>query len=129
MFRFDPEEEVLTTETINKNLVSAEGDLGEARFRLRTSTHVVVDVEANAACVLVLSDAFYPGWTAHIDRDPAQVFPAYHAFRAIVIPKGAHRVEFRYAPRSFNVGLGVALAAIALSIAGSAWFIVGRSRS
>ena len=33
-----------------------------------------------------------------------KILRANHFFRAVVLPKGAHRVEFRYEPWSFKLG-------------------------
>ena len=90
--------------------------LGETKLIARTSNSVIVDVETNETCALVLSDAYYPGWRAEIDGEATQIFPAYHAFRGIIVPAGAHRVEFKYEPRVFQTGLLISLAAIAASI-------------
>ncbi|HEY9721564.1 MAG TPA: YfhO family protein [Oscillatoriaceae cyanobacterium] len=59
---------------------------------------------------LILTDAFYPGWQARVDGAPATIYPADVAFRGVYLPAGRHRVDFRYAPRSFRLGLWVSLA-------------------
>jgi uncharacterized membrane protein YfhO len=55
--------------------------------------------------VLVLGDAYYPGWRAFVGSQETEVFPANYAFRGITLPPGDHRVEFRYQPDSFGMGL------------------------
>lgn len=123
---FDPEREVLTTAAVAQIPGTQSGDLGNTKLVSRTSNAVVVDVEASRPCALVLSDAYYPGWQARIDGEPVEIFPAYHAFRGVVIPAGAHRVEFEYQPGSFHVGLMFSLAAMAVSIVGCAVIIARR---
>jgi hypothetical protein len=56
---------------------------------------------------LVLSDVFYPGWTATIDDQSAQVYPANFAFRAVLVPPGEHRVTFTFEPATWRVGLAI----------------------
>ncbi|MEA3366039.1 MAG: YfhO family protein, partial [Candidatus Hydrogenedentes bacterium] len=82
-------------------------DLGPAEVLERTATHVRIQASSEADCVLVLADAYYPGWKATIDGERVEVFPVNHAFRGILMPAGEHRIEFRYAPASFEVGLTI----------------------
>jgi hypothetical protein len=64
--------------------------------------------------VLVFTDAFYPGWEATLDGEPARLLRANTAFRAVAVPPGEHRVEMRYRPPAFFAGIllsGAVLAA------------------
>ncbi len=74
------------------------------RVRLRSS--------GAEAGVVVLTDAWYPGWIAELDGAPARVLRANALFRAVAVPAGEHVVEFRYEPRGFRSGVGLALAFI-----------------
>ncbi len=56
---------------------------------------------------LLLTDAFYPGWTATIDDAPAPILRANLMFRAVWLPEGEHRIEFRYAPLAVTIGLWI----------------------
>lgn len=72
-------------------------DLGTATLRSRQPEHVVIDVEASTdGAVLVLTDAYYTGWKATLDGEPVEILPANHAVRGVMIPRGKHRVEFKY---------------------------------
>jgi hypothetical protein len=59
---------------------------------------ITVEVDAPAPGVLVLNEAFYPGWTAAVDGRPARLFRAHYHLRAVVVPAGRVRVDFRYRP-------------------------------
>ncbi len=67
---------------------------------------------------LVASEAWYPGWRAEIDGDPVKLYRADHAFRAIRVPKGEHRVRMSYRPVSLMIGALVSLAAVITVLAG-----------
>tara|TARA_B110000438_G_scaffold64034_1_gene64586 strand:- start:243 stop:3293 length:3051 start_codon:yes stop_codon:yes gene_type:complete len=55
--------------------------------------------------ILVLTDVFYPGWSATIDGNPAKIFKANGLVRSVFVPSGEHFVEFEYVPNSLTFGL------------------------
>jgi hypothetical protein len=104
---------------------------GEARIIEYTPGRVVVDATAPpGGGLLVLTDQFYPGWTATIDGQPAAIHRADYLFRGVLLPAGSHRVEFVYWPASFRIGATVsALALVAivlLAVAGRARYPLSR---
>jgi hypothetical protein len=71
-------------------------EYGSRRVRLR--------VEAPRDCWLVLSDTWYPGWSATLDGNDVPIHRANVAGRAVRMPAGAHEVVFRYTARSLRRG-------------------------
>jgi hypothetical protein len=78
---------------------------------------VAIDVRTDAAGWLVLTDTYFPGWQATVDGQPRAIARADHAFRAVEVPAGRSRVEFRYRPRALRAGIAVTLAAAGVTIA------------
>lgn len=114
---YDPLKEVVTDRAPRGNLPEASSaDLGSVEVTDYGYTSVRLRAQANTDCVLVLADAFFPGWHAYIDGDRAEVFPAYYAFRGVLIPAGDHNIEFRYEPWTFRVGLWVSVATLVGSL-------------
>jgi Bacterial membrane protein YfhO len=66
---------------------------------------VTIQTAASEDGILVLADSYYPGWKAFVDGKETKIFKANHFFRAVVSPKGNHRIEFRYEPWSFRLGI------------------------
>jgi len=77
---------------------------------------MTVRVHAAAPALLIVSDAFYPGWRAWVDGRAAPIFPAHILFRGVFVPAGEHVVTFRYQPAGFRVGVNVSLAAAVIAL-------------
>jgi len=73
---------------------------------------VTVRVETDAAGLLVLSDAYYPGWQATVDGEPATIHQTNAALRGVFIPKGTHQVQFQFRPAILRTGLILAGASV-----------------
>lgn len=84
----------------------------------RSNDLVTIHVEHDAPGVLILADAWYPGWDAAIDGADAPTFPVDGALRGVLVPEGAHTVTFQYQPQSLLVGIFASLVAAALALAG-----------
>jgi hypothetical protein len=70
---------------------------------------VELQATLSAAGWVVLSDTFYPGWTASIDGASTPIHPADLLFRAVFVPAGTHRIVFRYEPFALRLGLGISV--------------------
>jgi hypothetical protein len=58
---------------------------------------VRIDVETSEPAVLILADAFEPGWTARIEGgESLEIFRANGLVRAVVVPPGRSQVLFHY---------------------------------
>ncbi|MCE5239430.1 YfhO family protein [bacterium] len=62
--------------------------------------------------VLVVSQAWYPGWRASVDGKPAPLLRANYAFCAVPVPAGQHHVRLVFAPPLWRLGLLLALAGL-----------------
>ena len=66
--------------------------------------------------IVVLSDEFYPGWTATVDGRSAPILRVDEALRGIKVGPGPHTIVYRYQPRWFPDGLAVTALAIAVAL-------------
>jgi hypothetical protein len=59
-----------------------------------------IDLEARVdhRSLLVLADAWYPGWTARVDGRSQPIFKVNYLFRGIFVEPGEHQVAFDYEP-------------------------------
>lgn len=68
--------------------------------------HIEAQTQSRSPQMLVLSDNYYPvGWTAYLDGAEVKTFRANFCFRAVAVPAGAHRVEFRMKSSAFSTGV------------------------
>jgi hypothetical protein len=71
-----------------------------------TPHRIDLTVNAEAPCLLVLSEVFYPaGWTARIDGNPTEILKTNYVLRSVVAPRGKHEITFEFRPESFTTGL------------------------
>ena len=74
------------------------------------------DVNSGKGGVLVFSEIYYPGWTATIDGEPAELGRVDYILRALRVEPGKHQVELAFFPKSVNMTETVAYVAFALLI-------------
>lgn len=77
---------------------------------------VAWQVQTGEPGLLVVSDAYYPDWDVTVDGQEAELLRANVAFRAVAVPEGDHRVEFRYEPQSVRYGLVISLVSRAVAL-------------
>ncbi|MDE7118337.1 MAG: YfhO family protein, partial [Bacteroidaceae bacterium] len=87
------------------------------------SDEATYEVESAKGGLVVFSEVYYPGWTATIDGQPAQVGRANYVLRALNVPAGKHEVVFTFAPQSIDatetiayVALGILLLLIVVAV-------------
>ncbi len=92
---------------------------GTAHIVTDDSTRIEIEARLEGPGLLVLADAFYPGWRASVDGEPRQILPTNHLFRGVVLEAGRHTVALESQPRTLAVGAAGSLVGVAL-IAGLA---------
>lgn len=114
-FLLDPgaERDAVVVLAEGPSLAGSPGFAGTSRVLDWRPDELRLEVEATSDAVLVLVEAYDPGWIAAIDGQAARVHRANFGFRAVAIPSGQHSVSLRYRPRAVSVGLAVSAVALA----------------
>lgn len=92
---------------------------GEVEITSYGPESVTLHVTTDAPGLLILTDAYYPGWEAAIDGEPAAVLKADGMFRGIFVDVGEHQVTMQFRPRSVRLGawltaIGIGLVVVAI---------------
>ena len=74
--------------------------------------NVDIEVEAGAPSLVVVAQTWYHDWRAEVDGKPARLLRANHAFQAVEVPEGRHRVQLIYRDRAFEIGAVISLLAL-----------------
>ncbi|MFN8490724.1 MAG: YfhO family protein [Caldilineaceae bacterium] len=77
----------------------------QAQLVAYTPESVKIQTRNATRALLVLSDSFYPGWSATLDGEATPIYPTNYLFRGVALPPGEHTVVFAYQPASWQRGL------------------------
>lgn len=72
------------------------------------------ELESAKGGVVVLSEIYYPGWTATLDGNPIEVGRADYVLRAVKVPAGKHVLEMAFQPSSITTTETIAWIALVL---------------
>jgi hypothetical protein len=90
------------------------GDAEKVTVSYPDPQHVVLDAVLEQPGLVVLADIYYPGWHLTIDGVEAPIYRANRMMRGAAMPAGRHHLVYTYSPRSFALGGGITLLAMAV---------------
>ncbi len=77
---------------------------------------VALDSDLSDPGYVVLVEGHGPGWRVALNGTEQPLLRANVGFRAVAVPRGPHRIEFFYRPRTLVVGAGISASTLALAI-------------
>jgi uncharacterized membrane protein YfhO len=87
--------------------------------------HITYQARAFRDRLAVFSEIYYPkGWQAYLDGKEVEHICADYILRAMVIPAGDHKIEFKFDPTSVRVGKIIAAVASTLILLALIAFVV-----
>jgi hypothetical protein len=118
---FDPARTALLESDPGLALPAAPGTpVWKADIRDYSNNAILLDVQTDRDGLLVLSEMYYPGWTARVDGMETPVHRTDYNLRGVFVPRGSHHVEVRFQPRTVTRGAWISLASLLLCGAGIA---------
>ena len=96
--------EAVADKKFEQTLGQSKQQTGEATVALTSykPNHLTYDVKSSTGGIVVFSEVYYPGWTATIDGNPAEVGRVDYVLRGIQMPAGSHKVEMMFYPKSVD---------------------------
>jgi uncharacterized membrane protein YfhO len=88
------------------------GLAGPAQILHTENDRQVIETRTTRAGLLVVTDAWAPGWHARLGGKELKVQRVDYLFRGVVVPPGTHIVEFTYRPLSWRIGWIISLVAL-----------------
>lgn len=107
----DPANEVVVREKVATDLGSYNfGKDSTSSIRLLSYDPELMVYESNnsKAGMAVFSEVYYPeNWKAYIDNEEQEVLRANYVLRALKIPAGKHKIEFKYVDEKYHSSAGI----------------------
>lgn len=101
---FNPREVVYLSAEARAH-VTVQGPTEAQVFDARFSTRALeFEVEAKTASLVVIAQSFYHPWQARVNGQATRILRANHAFQALEVPAGRHRVSLVYYDYRFVLG-------------------------
>ena len=78
-----------------------------AIIQLVENKNDIILYESNSATnqFAVFSEVYYTaGWNAFIDGKKTEIVKTNYALRGLAVPAGKHKIEFRFEPKSYELG-------------------------
>jgi hypothetical protein len=73
--------------------------------------NISIEAEATGNNLLYVSETYYPaGWKAYVDSQETEIYKTDYLFRSIVVPKGKHKIEFKFEPQTYYTGKKITMA-------------------
>ena len=73
--------------------------------------HLVYEASTKTPQLAIFSEVYYPkGWNAYINGKPAEYFRADYVLRAMILPPGNNKIEFKFEPKVIQTGSTISLA-------------------
>lgn len=111
---FDPSKTAIVDKRFNKELEGLKINFDStASIKLvdYRANRLQYDTRSKSEQLAVFSEIYYDkGWKAFIDGKPAPHFRVNYVLRAMRIPSGEHKIEFRFEPVTYYTGEKIALA-------------------
>lgn len=121
---YSPRGAVVLPESARSAITAAAAPDARAVISRFTPHEIALETESASPAIASISVTWYPCWKATIDGEETTLWPANHAFMALELPAGRHRVKLTYEDTHFEIGRAISCTSLLASV-----FFVLRARS
>jgi len=119
----------LVENEIDLNSSGMRANIDSARITYFGQSEIRVDVNARERSLLVLGEAWYPGWNARVENQKLSVFPVNVWQRGVLVPAGKYELVIFYSSNYFPWGLCLSIITLfGLSFVGLRKRVLNRAR-
>jgi hypothetical protein len=113
---FNPRQTVLLPTSIRRVITVSNAALATLGATTFANASILVDVDTPAPALVMIAQSYDPKWKATVDGETVPLLRANHAFQALQVPTGKHRVQLVYTDSKFLAGIGVSGASLLLCL-------------
>ena len=110
--------EIKDTEPLDNNIESRFVKLQEINkienANFDNPNFIKLDINVKKPAMLVVTDIWYPGWKVYVDGKQKPLLRVNYCQRGVWLEKGEHRVEFKFLPKLWRLGMGITLMTMAI---------------
>jgi uncharacterized membrane protein YfhO len=114
---FDPVHTVCLSDVYRGQIAVTNGGKARILGTRFSAQRVEAEVEAESPSMVVVAQAFYHPWQAYVGDQRVKLLQANHAFQALEVPAGRHRVALVYRDTRFKAGCALSLLTFVVSVA------------
>jgi hypothetical protein len=130
---FDARRVAYVESAITGAAVSPTDSTTSVRVTGRGNQHLSLSTSSPTTSFLVVSEVYYPEWSATIDGAPVEIHRTNFLLRGLVVPAGDHTIEFTFRSPAFETGRTISMAsngvAILIGLAGLGLWYRQRNKS
>lgn len=98
----------------------------EGRFVDYGLNSLTAEVSLDRPAMVIFGEAYYPGWLAEVDGEPATIWQANYAYRGVVVSEGSHLITMTYAAPTFWRGMRISGATLGILLLLTAGWTIRR---
>lgn len=116
---FNPHAVVLLPLEAQQTITATGQALAKVTVDRYTPHDIQLKANAPGTALITISQTHYKPWKAYVDGAPAKLWRANHAFQAVEVPAGEHRVRLRYEDQTFRTGAMISGISLLLILIGA----------
>ena len=111
---FDPSKSIILEKDpkIEKENELLNSKITAAEFN---NSKITIEADVGKEAIVVVSDSFYPGWKAKVDGENTEIFAANINSKAVIVPRGKHKIEFSYRPKNIEYSAPTSVISLVIS--------------